>query len=92
VILCSVLIVFLLVGIATAWRVGRSLDSDLYWALFACIFGFGIGMMTEREIFPTGENMYAFPIIAMMINLARLRYLTRLKKSYDGLLPEMVAT
>jgi hypothetical protein len=75
VILCSVLIVFLLVGIATAWRVGRSLDSDLYWALFACIFGFGIGMMTEREIFPTGENMYAFPIIAMMINLARLRYL-----------------
>jgi hypothetical protein len=71
----SVLIIFLFVGIATAWRVGRRLNSDLYWALFACIFGFGLGMATEREIFPTVENMYVFPIIAMMINLARLRYL-----------------
>ena len=71
----SVLIIFLLVGVATAWRVGRRLNSDLYWALFACILGFGVGMATEREIFPTGDNMYVFPIIAMMINLARLRYL-----------------
>ena len=71
----SVLIIFLLVGAATAWRVGRRLNSDLYWALFACILGFGVGMATEREIFPTVDNMYVFPIIAMMINLARLRYL-----------------
>lgn len=71
----SVLIAFLLVGVATAWRVGRRLNSDLYWALFACILGFGIGMATEREIFPTIDNMYVFPIIAMMINLARLHYL-----------------
>ncbi|AWO93173.2 MULTISPECIES: O-antigen ligase family protein [Bradyrhizobium] len=75
VILTSVLLVFLCVGTATAWRVGRRLNSDLYWALFACIFGFGVGMATEREIFPTAANMYVFPIIAMMINLARLRYL-----------------
>jgi O-Antigen ligase len=85
VIFSSVLIILLLVGIVTAWRVGRNLDSDLYWALFVCIFGFGIGMMTEREIFPTDDNMYAFPIIAMMINLARLRYVARPKKNYDGL-------
>jgi len=71
----SVLIIFLMVGIAIAWRVGRRLNSDLYWALFACIFGFGLGMATEREIFPTVDNMYVFPIIAMMINLARLRHL-----------------
>ena len=71
----SVLIILLLVGVATAWRTGRRLNSDLYWALFAGIFGFGIGMATEREIFPTIDNMYVFPIIAMMINLARLRYL-----------------
>jgi hypothetical protein len=90
----SVLIIFLLVGIATAWRVGRSLNNDLYWALFACIFGFGIGMMTEREIFPTGDNMYVFLIIAMMVNLARLRYSVQpaQNKNYDGLLPEMIAT
>ena len=75
VILTGVLLIFLLVGIATAWRVGRRLNSDLYWALFASIFGFGIGMATERDILPTIENMYVFPIIAMMINLARLRYL-----------------
>jgi hypothetical protein len=82
----SVLIIFLLVGVATAWRVGRRLNSDLYWALFACIFGFGVGMMTEREIFPTVDNMHVFPIIAMMINLARLHYLFQLEKMYDGLL------
>jgi hypothetical protein len=32
-------------------------------------------MATGRDILPTIENMYAFPIIAMMINVARLRYL-----------------
>jgi hypothetical protein len=87
----SVLIIFLLVGIATAWRVGRSLNCDLYWALFACIFGFGIGMMTEREIFPTIDNVYVFLIIAMMINLARLRYLFQLEKKYTGLLPTEIS-
>ena len=74
-ILSVVLIIFLYAGIVTAWRAGQTLDSDLYWALFAGIFGFGIGMMTEREIFPTIDNMYVFPIIAMMINLVRLHYL-----------------
>jgi hypothetical protein len=59
---------------ATAWRVGRRLNSDLYWALFACIFGCGISMAAEGDILPRIDNMYAFPIIAMMINLARLRY------------------
>jgi hypothetical protein len=83
VILSGVLLIFLLVGTATAWRVGRRLNSDLYWALFACIFSFGIGMATERDIFPTIENMYVFPIIAMMINLARLRYLSQLERKYD---------
>jgi hypothetical protein len=75
VILTGVLLIFLLVGTATAWRVGRRLNSDLYWALFACIFGCGLSMATELDIFPVMENMYVFPIIAMMINLARLRYL-----------------
>ncbi|MGY2908689.1 hypothetical protein [Bradyrhizobium sp. URHC0002] len=75
VILTVVVLIFLLVGTATAWRVGRRLNSGLYWALFASIFGYGISMATGRDILPTIENMYAFPIIAMMINLARLRYL-----------------
>lgn len=69
-----VLIILLFTGVTTALRVGRSLNNDLYWALLACIIGFGIGTMTDREIFPTIDNMYVFPIIAMMINLARLRY------------------
>jgi hypothetical protein len=72
VILTGVLLMFLMVGTATAWRVGRRLNSDLYWALFACIFGCGVSMATECDILPTIENMYVFPIIAMMINLARL--------------------
>jgi hypothetical protein len=75
VIATGVLLIFALVGTATAWRVGRRLNSDLYWALFASIFGLGISMVTGRDILPTIDNMYAFPMIAMMINLARLRYL-----------------
>jgi hypothetical protein len=73
VILTGVLLIFVLIGTATAWRVGRRLNSDLYWALFACIFGCGISMATEGDILPRIDNMYAFPIIAMMTNLARLR-------------------
>lgn len=68
----SMLVIFLLIGVATAFQVGRALNSALYWALFVSLFGFGIGMLTERAIFPTIDNMYVFPIIAMMINLARL--------------------
>jgi hypothetical protein len=74
-ILTAVLLIFLVVGVTTAWNAGRSLNSDLYWALFICLLGFGIGMATERDIFPTISNMYVFPIVAMMINLARLRHL-----------------
>lgn len=76
VILTGVLLIFLLVGTATAWRVGRRLNSDLYWALCVGIFGLGISMATGRDLLPTFDNMYAFPMIAMMINLARLRYLS----------------
>lgn len=75
VILTGVALMFLMAGTVTAWRVGRRLNSDLYWALFASMFGCGISMATGRAIFPSIENMYAFPIIAMMINVARLRYL-----------------
>jgi len=72
----GMVIIFLFVGIAIAWRVGQRLNSDLYWALFIGVFGYGIGMVTEREIFPTFANLYLFPIIAMMINLARMRHLS----------------
>lgn len=75
VILTGVALMFLMAGTVTAWRVGRRLNSDLYWALFASMFGCGISMTTGRAILPSIENMYAFPIIAMMINLARLHYL-----------------
>lgn len=75
VILTGVALMFLMAGTVAAWRVGRRLNSDLYWALFASMFGYGISMVTGRDILPTIENMYVFPIIAMMINLARLRYL-----------------
>jgi hypothetical protein len=68
----SILLIFIYIGVSTAWRVGRRLNHDLYWALFACIFGYGISMLTERQVFPTVDNMYVFLFIAMMINLARL--------------------
>jgi hypothetical protein len=68
----SVLLIFIYIGVSTAWRVGRRLNHDLYWASSTCIFGYGISMLTEREVFPTIDNMYLFLLIAMMINLARL--------------------
>jgi hypothetical protein len=68
----GVLLIFMYVGVSTAWRVGRRLNNDLYWASSACVFGYGISMLTEREVFPSIDNMYVFLLIAMMINLARL--------------------
>lgn len=64
-ILIGVLVIFLAIGTVAAWRVGRRLNSDLYWALFACIFGCGISMATQGDILPRLDNMYAFPIIAI---------------------------
>ena len=68
----GVLLVFIYVGVSTAWRVGRRLNHDLYWASFAGVFGYGISMLTERDVFPAVDNVYVFLLIAMMINLARL--------------------
>lgn len=56
-----------------SWTVGKSINSPVFWAAFCCVAAYMIGMFTEREIYPSGDNMTMFPIIGLMLNVARSR-------------------
>jgi len=64
----------LLIGFLTwSWRLGRRLHTPLYWVLFLCVVSFLIAGFTGRRYFPESENFLMFPVLAMMINAARLK-------------------
>ena len=72
-----VLTALFLVGVA-AWivwgaRLGRRIHSQLYWVLYLCTIAFLLTGITGRRFLPDAENLMMFPIIATLINVARLR-------------------
>jgi hypothetical protein len=72
----GVILTVMLIGAMIAWlvwsyRLGRKLRSPLYWALFMCVVAYLIGTMTGRQFFPGVDNMFLFPILAVMINIVR---------------------
>jgi hypothetical protein len=69
--LLSALVFFLFKLLRIGWRYGRRFDSPLYWSLFLCIASFFVGAMTERQIFPSSDNILLFPVIALLINIIR---------------------
>lgn len=56
-----------------SWRLGRRVQSQLYWVLFLCVVSFLIAGFTGRRYFPECENMLLFPITATLINVVRLK-------------------
>ena len=64
------LIVFIIKKIRLAWQYGKIIKSPLYWALFTSIIGYIIGGLTERQVFPSNQNMYFISIIALLVNYA----------------------
>ena len=56
-----------------AWRVGRAIQSRLYWSLYLCIVSYLVTGMSGRLYYPMLENYLLFPIMATLINVARAK-------------------
>ncbi len=55
------------------YRIGKRVNSGLYWSLYLCIVSFLITGLSGRLYYPDHENYLMFPIVATLINVARLR-------------------
>ena len=74
---CGIILLMLLVGFIIrsmkyAWGMGRKINDGLYWALFLCILSFLIGAFTQRDFLPKHENLFLFPVTALLINYTLL--------------------
>jgi hypothetical protein len=66
--------VALLVNFLTwAYRMGKRVQHELYWVLLLCVVSFLVSCFTGRQFVPNMENALMFPILAALINVARLR-------------------
>lgn len=70
-ILLIVLVVTIIVLFTIAWRIGRKLNNRLYWCLLVCPFAYLMGALTGECFYPSYMNMLMFPIVALIINVAR---------------------
>jgi len=68
-----VVVSLLAVGLARVWRVGRSIRDSTFWALALCLGGYLAATVTERGFFPSTDNLLVFPIVALLVNVARVR-------------------
>ena len=60
-------------GLVRVWRVGRSLRDPMFWVLALCLSGYLAGTLTERGFFPSYDNLLVFPLVALLVNIARVR-------------------
>lgn len=74
---CGVILLLLFLGfiirfMKLAWDKGRKCKDGLFSALFICILAFLIGGLTQRDFLPKHENLFLFPITALLINYTLL--------------------
>lgn len=55
------------------WKLGRRLKNPAYWSLYLCVVAFLITGFSGRVYYPDLENYLMFPILAVLINVVRLR-------------------
>ncbi len=72
IVLTLVLIIGVIAWLVWSRRVGAAMRSPLYWALFMCPVAYLIGTLTERQFYPAVDNMFLFPILAVMLNVVRV--------------------
>jgi len=60
-------------GLARVWRIGRSIRDPRFWTLALCLGGYLAATLTERGFFPSYDNLFVFPIVALLVNVARVR-------------------
>ena len=68
-----VVVSLLAAGLARVWRVGRSIRDPTFWTLALCVGGYLAATLTERGFFPSYDNLLVFPIVALLVNVARVR-------------------
>jgi len=72
IILFSLFIYFLAKVLKYLWRHGHQINLSIYWTLFACLFGYLGGMASRGSVFPGFDNMFIYPILALLINIIGL--------------------
>ena len=65
------LVACIVAWLAWTWRLGRAMQGPLFWALFMCPVAYLMGTLTERQFYPAVDNMFLFPIFALMLNTIR---------------------
>ena len=78
VILFACLIFCLIRFLKTAWFYAKKIDSALLWTLFTCLIAYLVGTISGRKIYPSNDNMFLFPIIALLINYLRVYKATKI--------------
>lgn len=59
--------------VVKGWRTGRAINSQIYWVFYLCCMCFLLGCLTGRRFVPEQENALLFPVVAMLINVVRLK-------------------
>jgi O-antigen ligase len=72
IVLTFALIAAIIWWLVWTWRIGRAMQSALFWALFMCPVAYLMGTLTERQFFPAVDNMFLFPILAVTLNVIRV--------------------
>jgi O-Antigen ligase len=86
--LLLVLVVSVVYFIRWAWKVGKRIDDPLFWALFLSVIGYLIDSITAGAIYPTYDNIELFPLLALLVNVARLHEPTRQRLANAGLVQQ----
>ena len=73
IILFLIMIFYIFKLLKLAWYNVKAINSDVGWALFVSIICYFIGTISGRSIYPTPQNMFLFPIIALMVNYLRCK-------------------
>jgi hypothetical protein len=73
IVLFGVFVAGIVAWIVWATRLARRLNNQLFWVLYLCTIAFFITGFTSRHYFPNADNGIMFPIVAAMINVARLK-------------------
>jgi O-antigen ligase len=73
IILFLIMIFYIFKLLKLAWYNVKAINSDVGWALFVSIICYFIATISGRNIYPTPQNMFLFPIIALMVNYLRCK-------------------
>lgn len=73
IVLLAALVVVIAFLLLQGWKLGKRLKSSLYWSLYLCGVSFLITGFSGRVYYPDLENYLMFPILAVLINVARLQ-------------------